>query len=96
MINDELSNLFFILSFSVKLDVVAADADSELHVAPPELLFDVPFSMGCYKIREDVASNAEAITKEADLPNPSPASCILQCLQKGSEYRISGIIFKVV
>ena len=46
--------------------------------------------MGCYQMREDINSNAGVITKEADLSNPSPAACILKCLEKGAEYRIAG------
>lgn len=51
---------------------------------------DVPFSMGCYEIREDIFSNADPITKDFDLPDPSPASCVLECFKKDPEYRISG------
>ena len=55
-------------------------------------MIDVPFSMGCYQIREDINSNAGPITKEADLSNPSPAACILKCLEKGTKYRIAGTL----
>ena len=81
--------LFFSIC-SVKLHVVAGDANTIVSVTPPELLIDVPFSMGCYKIREDVSSNADPITKEFDLPDPSPASCILECFKKDPEYRVAG------
>ena len=74
------------------MDVVAGGANAGLHVTPPEILIDVPFGMGCYKIRDDVAVNANAdpIAKEVDMSDPSPASCILECLQKGADYLISG------
>ena len=49
--------------------------------------------MGCYKIREDVFSNADHITKDFDLADPSPASCILECFKKDPEYRVTGTQF---
>ena len=49
--------------------------------------------MGCYKIREDVFSNADHITKDFDLADPSPASCILECFKKDPEYRVTGTRF---
>ena len=49
--------------------------------------------MGCYKIREDISSNADPITKDLDLPDPSPAACILECFKKDPEYRVTGTQF---
>ena len=80
------------------MDVVASGSSAELQVTPPEILIDVPFGMGCYKIRDDDEkdeANAYPIAKEVDMSDPSPASCILECLQKGADYRISGKMLEI-
>ena len=73
--------------FSVKLKAIANEADSKLYFSPPELLLDVPFSMGCY---QGSTANAETVDPITDT---TPASCILGCALKGPEYRFAGLMF---
>ena len=74
------------LSFSsVKLKAVAGAASTALYFAAPEILLDMPYSMGCYELTQDNTINFDTTMSE-----PSPVSCLLVCQAKGSDYRFAG------
>ena len=71
------------------LKSVAGVAETDLFFQPPELLLDVPHSMGCYEFEKamDSYDNISFLNLESDV---TPASCILACYKTSSEYRYSG------
>ena len=77
----------------MKITAGGTDGDSEsakdakFEFTPPELLLDTPFNMGCYKFTDNELPSAEEQNFEM-----SPASCILKCAPKGSDYRLAGIV----
>ena len=62
-----------------------------MYFTPPELLLDVPFSMGCYQLPTTERPDGNSLNPESPNSDQSPASCILTCLRKGSQYRYAGI-----
>ena len=68
------------------MKAIANEDDSELYFSPPELLLDVPYSMGCFKGSPDNAVTFDSFTDK------NPASCILGCLSKGEDYRFAGVL----
>ena len=78
-----MNNIFV---FSVKLKAIANEDNSELYFSPPELLLDVPYSMGCFTGSPDNAVTFDSFTDK------NPASCILGCISKGDEFRFAGVL----
>ena len=76
---------FIILS--VKLKAVAGADSTSLYFAAPEILLDMPYSMGCYEL----TTVGNTINFDTTMSDPSPASCLLTCQAKGSNYRFAGM-----
>ena len=68
------------------MKAIANEDDSELYFSPPELLLDVPYSIGCF-----TGSPGNAVTFDS-FTDKNPASCILGCLSKGEDYRFAGVL----
>ena len=77
---------FSFIILSVKLKAVAGADSTSLYFAAPEILLDMPYSMGCY----EMTTEANTINFDTTMSDPSPVSCLLTCQAKGSDYRFAG------
>ena len=62
--------------------------DTQISIGPPEILFDMPLSMGCYQTSPSSENiNTLFSSTSGDM---TPAKCIVTCLAENNDYRYAG------
>jgi len=74
-----------LIVFSVTQTVTSQAAGATLYSGPLELLVDMPFEVGCFRVLDP--SVVSTLTASASL---TPASCIVTCLSAGATNRFAG------
>merc|ERR1712150_75530 len=69
--------------------VISGGDNTKINIGPPEMLLDMPYSMGCYIAPQDFETNKPPVTVMSNL---SPASCIINCLSESSQKRFAGLM----
>lgn len=86
-----MADKLFLISPSLKIDIFRVKIDLKSHenlaqflVGPVEVLIDVPFDAGCYKVLSNltghIANNTDIVT---------PAWCVTKCLQTNDTKRFA-------
>lgn len=68
----------------MKIDLKNTSDDAHFFVGPVEVLIDVPFDAGCYKV---LSSLTGKISETTDIV--TPAWCITKCLQSSETKRFA-------
>ena len=73
--------------------MISGGEDTKINLGPPELLIDVPYSMGCFLLPKDFQVNKPPSTS---MTNLSPASCLTTCMSENEEQRFAGMLTKII
>ena len=67
--------------------VISGGDDTNITIGPPEILLDMPYSMGCYVAPAEFLTNKPPSTSMSNL---SPANCLINCFKENPLQRFVG------